>query len=237
VLETTLIASAIIFVGALVQTSIGFGLAIIAAPLLFLLSAHYVPGPITIIALFLSIMLSLRYRQSISLKGLGAAIGGRVPGTVAGGFLLVWADAKTLSLWIGLSVLLAVVVSMTRLRISPTPGRMAFAGFISGFMGTSTSIGGPPMALLLQHEAADAMRANLSAFFIISCLLSLAVQIPAGYMGLAHVYLALPLLPAAGLGYWVADRYAHRFPQHHIRTASLIVCGLSGVTAILSYWL
>jgi uncharacterized membrane protein YfcA len=236
VLEITLIASAIIFVGAIVQASIGFGLAIIAAPLLFVLSADYVPGPITIIALVLSIMLTLRHRQSISLKGLGAAIIGRVPGTVAGGFLLVWADARTLSLWIGLSVLLAVLVSLTKLRFSPTPVRMAFAGFMSGFMGTSTSIGGPPMALLLQHEAAESVRANLSAFFIISCLLSLAVQIPAGYMGWTHFFLALPLLPAAGLGYWVAGRYADRFPQHHIRTASLVVCGLSGIIAMLSYW-
>lgn len=235
-LETTLIAFTIIFVGAVVQASIGFGLAIIAAPLLFSLSVDYVPGPITIIALVLSIMLTLRHRQSISLKGLGAAIVGRVPGTVAGGFLLVWADARTLSLWIGLSVLLAVLVSLTRLRFSPTPGRMAFAGFMSGFMGTSTSIGGPPMALLLQHEAADAMRANLSAFFVISCLLSLVVQIPAGYMSWTHFFLALPLLPAAGLGYWVAGRYANRFPQHYIRSASLVICGLSGITAMLSYW-
>lgn len=235
-LETTVIAFAIIFVGAVVQASIGFGLAIVAAPLLFALSPHYVPGPITIVALVLSIMLTLRHRQSISLDGLGAAIAGRVPGSVAGGGLLVWADARTLSLWIGLSVLLAVFVSLTKLRLSPTPGRMVIAGFMSGFMGTSTSIGGPPMALLLQHEAADAMRANLSAFFIVSCLLSLAVQIPAGYMVWAHVYLALPLLPAAGLGYWVAGRYADRFPQQHIRFASLVVCGLAGITAMFSYW-
>ena len=92
------------------------------------------------------------------------------------------------------------------------------------------------MALLLQHEAADAMRANLSAFFVISCLLSLVVQIPAGYMSWTHFFLALPLLPAAGLGYWVAGRYANRFPQHYIRSASLVICGLSGITAMLSYW-
>ena len=67
VLEITLIASAIIFVGAVVQASIGFGLAIIAAPLLFVLSADYVPGPITIIALLLSITLTLRHRQKLSL--------------------------------------------------------------------------------------------------------------------------------------------------------------------------
>lgn len=236
-LEAAIIAFIVIFLGTVVQASIGFGLAIIAAPFLFALSPDYVPGPITFVALVLSIMMTLRHRQSISLKGLGAAVIGRVPGTLAGGVLLMWADARTLSLCIGLSVLLAVAVSLTRLRITPTPWRMGIAGFMSGLMGTSTSIGGPPLALLLQHEAADAMLANMSAFFVISCLLSLAVQVPAGYMSWHHLALSLPLLPAALLGYWVAGRYAHRLPQHYIRTGSLALCSLSGIAATLSYWM
>jgi uncharacterized membrane protein YfcA len=178
VLETTLIAFVVIFIGTVVQASIGFGLAIIAAPFLFALAADYVPGPITLVALLLSAMMTLRHRQSISMRGLGAAIVGRIPGTIAGGFLL-----------------------------------------------------------LLQHEAAEAMRANLSAFFMLSCLLSLAVQIPAGYMHWSHFFLSLPLLPAAVLGYWVAGHYAHRMPQHYIRTASLAICSLAGITATLGYWL
>jgi len=237
VLEATLIAFIVIFLGTVVQAAIGFGLAIIAAPFLFALSSDYVPGPITFVALILSIMMTLRHRQYISLKGLGAAIIGRVPGTLAGGWLLMWADARTLSLWIGLSVLLAVAVSLTRLRVTPTPWRMGAAGFMSGLMGTSTSIGGPPLALLLQHEAADAMLANMSAFFVISCLLSLAVQVPAGYMSWHHLLLSLPLLPAALLGYWVAGRYSHRLPQHYIRMGSLALCTLSGIAATLNYWM
>ena len=40
----------------------------------------------------------------------------------------------------------------------PTPTRMVVAGFFSGFFGTSSSIGGPPMALLLQHQEANQLR-------------------------------------------------------------------------------
>lgn len=236
-LEVTLVAFIVIFIGTVVQASIGFGLAIVAAPFLFALSPDYVPGPVTVVALLLSVMMTLKYRKSISIRGLGAAIIGRVPGSIAGGLLLLWADAKTLSLWIGLSVLLAVAVSLTRLRIRPTPWRMGAAGFLSGVMGTSTSIGGPPMALLLQHEAAEDMLSNLSAFFLVSCLLSLAVQVPAGYMSGSHLMLSLPLLPAAIIGYWVASRYAHRLPQHVIRAGSLTLCSLAGIAAIVGYWM
>ena len=54
-----LTAVMVIFVGSYVQSSIGFGLAIIAAPLLYFIDPLYVPAPITICALTLSVALSL----------------------------------------------------------------------------------------------------------------------------------------------------------------------------------
>jgi len=231
------LAALIIFIGSFVQSAIGFGLAIVAAPFLFLLSPDYVPAPITLVALVLSVANAYRYRSNISLKGLGAAIIGRIPGTVAGGMLLLWVDAKSLSLWLGLTVLIAVAVSLLPLRITPTTPRMLLAGFLSGFMGTSTAIGGPPLALLLQHEQANLIRANLSAFFIVSCILSLLAQGYTGYMSWYHFKLTLPLIPAMLLGYWLATRYVERIANHHIRRASLCICSLSGMGAIALYFL
>jgi uncharacterized membrane protein YfcA len=233
----TFFAVMIIFVGSFVQSSIGFGLAIVSAPFLFLLSPDYVPAPITLIALLLSLANAYRYRSNISLKGLGAAIVGRIPGTVAGGALLLWVDARSLSLWLGLTVLIAVAVSLLPVRIAPTTPRMLLAGFLSGFMGTSTAIGGPPLALLLQHEQANHIRANLSAFFIVSCVLSLVVQAYTGYMSWHHLSLTLPLIPAMCLGYWLATRYVERIANRHIRIASLCICSLSGMGAIALYWM
>ena len=233
---TTFLAALLIFLGSLVQSSIGFGLAIVAAPLLFLLSPDYVPAPITAVALILSVANAYRYRASISLKGLGAAIAGRIPGSLAGGALLLWADAKLLSLWLGAVVIIAVLVSLLPWKVTPTPGRMAVAGFLSGFMGTSTAIGGPPMALLLQHEKANLIRANLSAFFIVSCMLSLMVQVPIGRMGWHHLQLTLPLLPASLLGFWVATRWVDRISNQHIRVISLVLCTVSGLAAVAVYW-
>lgn len=231
----TALAAILIFFGSFVQSAIGFGLAIVAAPLLFLISPDYVPGPITAVALVLSCANTYRYRASISLRGLGAAVAGRVPGTLLGGALLLWIDAKMLSLWLGIAVISAVLVSLLPIRIAPTPGRMAVAGFVSGFMGTSTAIGGPPMALLLQHEKADAIRANLSAFFIVSCVMSLAVQAPVGYLGWHHLQLTWPLIPATLLGFWLATRLVHRITTQQMRATSLVLCTLSGMAAVAVY--
>ncbi len=227
-----LVAMLLIFLGSFVQTAIGFGLAVVAAPLLFMISPNYVPAPITITALFISLLSALKHRASVELGGLKMALIGRVPGSLAGGVLLVMVSTQWLSLWLGLLVLFAVVVSLLPFRVEPTPKRMAVAGFFSGFFGTSSAIGGPPMALLLQHQEANQLRGNLSAFFVFSSIISLIIQWPAGHLTLHHLWLTIPLIPAAWLGYKLAILTTHSLPKQKIRYGALTLCFISGVTAV-----
>ncbi|MDN3697370.1 MULTISPECIES: sulfite exporter TauE/SafE family protein [Vibrio] len=229
---TVLTAIFLIFLGSFVQTAIGFGLAIVAAPLLFQLSPDYVPAPICLVALFISILNALKHRANVSIGGLKMALIGRVPGSIAGGMLLLVVSTDVLSLWLGFLVLFAVMVSMLPFRIEPTPIRMGIAGFFSGFFGTSSSIGGPPMALLLQHQDANQLRGNLSAFFVFSSLISLIVQIPIGFFTLHHVFITIPLIPASWLGYKLAIMTTQSLPKEKIRVGALILCLVSGLTAI-----
>lgn len=231
-----LIAFLVILIGAFVQTSIGFGLAVIAAPILYLLDPYYIPAPITVCALVLSLLNVYSYRGHVSFRGLRNAIIGRIPGSLMGALLLLWIDKDWLALWIGVSVLLAVAVSLTSLRWQPTPGRMLLAGFMSGFMGTSSSIGGPPMALLWQHQEVNLIRANLSAFFVVSCVMSLVILAPVGHFGTRQILLSLPLLPATCLGFFIARRSMTKVPHEQLRYASLLLCIVSGLAAVVSFW-
>ncbi len=227
-----LIAMLLIFLGSFVQTAIGFGLAVVAAPLLFMLSPDYVPAPITITALFISLLSALKHRANIELGGLKMALIGRIPGSLAGGVLLVMVSTQLLSLWLGLLVLFAVAVSLLPFRVEPTPTRMAIAGFFSGFFGTSSAIGGPPMALLLQHQEANQLRGNLSAFFVFSSIISLLIQWPVGHLTLHHLWLTIPLIPAAWLGYKLAVLTTQSLPKEKIRFGALALCLVSGLTAV-----
>ncbi len=226
----------VIFVGSFVQSSIGFGLAIIAAPLLFFIDPFYVPAPITISALTLSLANAAKHWDSISFKGLKFAIIGRVPGTIIGGLLLLWIDQRALALWLGLSVLLAVGLSMANIVLKPTNKALFSAGFLSGFMGTSSSIGGPPMALVLQHQANDFIRANMAAFFVVSASMSLCMLATVGRFGWQEMQLALPLMPATLAGYWLAMRTLHLISHQNLRRASLLLCVVAGSMAVASYW-
>lgn len=118
--QTSLIAMLLIFVGAYVQTAIGFGLAIVAAPLLFQVSPDYVPAPICLVALFISLLNAMKHRSNIAIGGLKMAMIGRVPGSIAGAALLLYVSTQVLSLWLGLLVVFAVVVSLLPMRIEPT---------------------------------------------------------------------------------------------------------------------
>ncbi|WP_038173525.1 sulfite exporter TauE/SafE family protein [Vibrio pacinii] len=227
-----MIAALLIFLGSFVQTAIGFGLAIVAAPLLFLISPDYVPAPICLVALFISILNALKHRDSVEIGGLKMALIGRVPGSIAGGVLLVMVSTDLLALWLGFLVLLAVVVSLLPFRIEPTPTRMGIAGFFSGFFGTSSAIGGPPMALLLQHQEANQLRGNLSAFFVFSSIISLIIQVPAGFLTLHHLWISVPLIPAAWLGYKLARATTQTLPKQQIRIGALLLCSISGGTAV-----
>ncbi|HAJ75250.1 MAG: sulfite exporter TauE/SafE family protein [Gammaproteobacteria bacterium] len=230
------IAVLVIFIGSYVQSSIGFGLAIIAAPVLFFIDPLFVPAPITLCALTLSLANAVKHWHSISFEGLKFAILGRIPGTVAGGLLLFWIDQQQLALWLGISVISAVLLSLANVVLKPTPGALLSAGFLSGFMGTSSSIGGPPMALVLQHQENDFIRANLAAFFVVSCLMSLMMLSTIDRFGVEEVLLALPLLPATLVGYWAAMRTLHLISHQNLRRGSLFLCALAGAAAIVSYW-
>ncbi|USD44110.1 sulfite exporter TauE/SafE family protein [Vibrio sp. SCSIO 43135] len=222
----------LIFVGSFVQTAIGFGLAIVAAPLLFLISPDYVPAPICLVALFISVLNALKHRANVSIGGLKMALIGRIPGSIAGGVLLVMVSTEMLALWLGLLVLFAVGVSLLPFRIEPTPARMGVAGFFSGFFGTSSAIGGPPMALLLQHQDANQLRGNLSAFFVFSSIISLVIQMPAGFLNWHHVWITTPLIPASWLGYKLAMLTTQSLPKEKIRIGALLLCSVSGLTAV-----
>ena len=232
-----LIAVLVIVAGSFIQTAIGFGLAVIAAPILYFLNPDYVPAPITVAALTLSLANAWRFRQSISFTGLKFAFLGRVPGTVGGGLLIFWIDQRTLGLWLGMSVLAAVWLSLGKVAFRPTRPAMFTAGFLSGFMGTSTSIGGPPMALVLQHQTADFIRANMAAFFVVSCVLTLIMLSFVGRFGEQQLLLSLPFLPATLLGYWLAMRSVHLITSRMLRLGSLTLCCIAGFAAVISYWI
>jgi hypothetical protein len=66
-------------------------------------------------------------------------------------------------------------------------------GIITGVTETATGIGGPPLALVYQHQGAARLRSTLAFCFLVSQLMSLAMLAPAGRVSASHFKTALML--------------------------------------------
>lgn len=227
-----LLAATAVALGALIQGTIGFGLGLFAAPFLILIDPRLVPGPILVSSAFLTVLLARREWHSVQRNDLGWAVAGRVIGTVVAMGAISVLSNERLELLFGLIVLGAVGLTASGLKIHPAPRTLGLVGIVSGFMGTLTSIGGPPIALLYQHETGPRIRATLSTFFIIGVGLSLAGLVGVGRFGMTELKLGGYLIPGILVGYGVSRFTKGIIDQGFIRPAVLVVSAMAGLAVI-----
>ncbi len=222
-----------VFVGAVVQSSIGIGLGLIASPILGLVDPAFVPVALLVAILPMTVTMAIRERESIDRTGLGWAIVGRVPGTILGAWIVARANHTTLAIVIAVVVLLAVIGSASGMHFAPTKGNLAISGAASGFGGTAVGIGGPPMALTYQHSDPATMRATLALFFVVGIFISFTTLTIAGAVGGRELKLGLLLVPATMLGVWVSRYTTHILPPQRVRPLVLTVCAVSTTVLLL----
>jgi uncharacterized membrane protein YfcA len=223
----------LITLGAALQGTAGFGMALIAAPPLMLIAPDLIPGPLIGAGIVLTGAVAYRDRASIDYSGLGYALVGRVLGTVMAAAFLALASPRSFDLAFGLLVVLGVSLSAAGLQVRLSPKTISFAGFLSGLMGTVSSIGGPPMALLYQHSGAAKLRATLASYFVLGVGFSLLALFSVGLFGWTELRLALILSPAMLLGFLLAKPLQSRLRETMIRP---IVLGLSLVSGAWVIW-
>ena len=135
---------------------------------------------------------------------------------------------EVLSAW-GLSVLLAsVILAGAALSVAPIrlpQGRqvIALGGFVSGVAGTTTGVGGPPLALTLQHIPPRQLRGTMSVYFLVGASISLAVLAAWGQFGTRHLLGVALLVPGQLLGYLVSGRLVRVLDRGYTRPALLII--------------
>ena len=225
--DTLLLASIVIFVGAVTQSLIGFGLAVVSAPLLYVIDPELVPVPVILMGFSISLLTLFRERMNLEFNGLQWGLLGRIPGGLIGAALLVLAPQAVLGLIIAAIVAIALWLSIKRYQVPVNRFTIGTAGVFSGIFGTIAGIGGPPMALLLTGRDAGKFRAALSAFFAISSLISLSILFCVGKLNLHHLLLAALLLPAVILGFWISNFIVPHVDRQRTRFFTLALCAIN----------
>lgn len=194
------IAGAVMLASAL-QASIGFGIGMLAAPIVALVDPGLIPGTLIMVAAFLTLIVVIRERQDIDLHGTGWALVGRVPGTIAGALLLAMLPHRALAILLAGVVLVGVLI--TSFGWVPVARRrnVVLAGAASGVLGTATAIGGPPMALVWQRNSGARLRGTMGGFFLVGSMLSIAALAATGAIDERTLWGFAVLIPAAIAGY------------------------------------
>lgn len=179
----------IIFISGIVKGTTGFGFALFSLPLL----VHFIPIKtlipiITLFNLFSSVQIII---QSHGLKLNKPLIFLSVMGTIgvfSGTLILKYLPDHKLKLLCAVVLIILSIMFLTgyRFKIRKLRRGNAIAGFISGFLGGSLSVSGPPLALFLTSLKLDTknFRFTFAWFSIITAFIAIIDYVK---IGLVHL--------------------------------------------------
>jgi uncharacterized membrane protein YfcA len=226
------LAGIVVAFGALVQGTVGFGLALVAAPLLVLIDPAFVPVPLLLLATGHALLMLRRERGETDWTGVGWATLGRLPGIALGVLAVALLPERWFAAAVALTVLVCSGLSLLRWSPRPTAPALLVAGVVSGAGGTASAIGGPPVALLYQQERGPRVRATLGAYFAAGSLLSLLGLGLAGEVRVDALRSAAVLLPFMVAGFAVSTPARKLLDRGWTRPAVLAVA-IGGALALL----
>jgi len=208
----------VIFLTTLIRSTLGFGNALLAMPLLTLLIGVRQASPIVaLLGLVISVLMLLQGWQSVRWREILALLLASLPGIVLG-LLLLTAVPERFVKWIlgvvlvgfGLYSLLGIQLPVIKSGWLAVP-----LGFLAGVLGGAYNTNGPPIIIygIFRGWEKDQFRVSLQGFFLISNLLIVAGHGLAGlWTGPVLVIFLEGILPAAAAVY-LGARIASKIPQ------------------------
>ncbi|WP_305965573.1 sulfite exporter TauE/SafE family protein [Marinobacter salsuginis] len=227
-----LLANLAILAGACLQGVAGYGIGTLAAPLLFLISPVFVPGPLILNATLLTVFMLIRNRGALQVREVRFAIVGGVVGAILAALTLLVISTAGFELIFGVLILAGVALSIGGLKPALNARNSVMAGAASTYMGTITAVGGPPIALIYQNEKGPLVRANMSAFFLAASVLSLSGLLASGYLGTRELFLFAVTFPGVFLGFWLSGKLVNRMPFEGLRPVILGIAAIAGTAAL-----
>jgi uncharacterized membrane protein YfcA len=225
-----LAALGLVVVGSVLQGSIGFGLAAVVAPVLLLVNPIFLPGPMLTTSMLLTLLIAWRDRRHAVWPEVAVGTSGRIVGMIPASFAMYFMSARSYELLFAVAVLAGVVISMAGWHVRLTLRNLFVTAIGSGFISTISAVGGPPMALVYQHEEAPKIRGTLNAVFTIGTPISLFGLWCAGKFGLAELLIGVLLMPGVVMGFALSRYTAARLDGGNMRPA---VLALSAMTAVV----
>ncbi|MCG8470394.1 MAG: sulfite exporter TauE/SafE family protein [Desulfobacterales bacterium] len=227
-----LLANVAVGIGALIQSGTGFGLGLVAVPLLILIDPVFAPGAFLVASLFQNIIMARRNYLGVRREWLSSIVPGLVAGTFFAFLVLRCLKGPGVELAIGVTILTAVMISAAGFTLKVTSRRLLSGASLAGVMGTLAGVPGPPLILLIQNERGEEIRANLALSFLVGGAFSIASLYFAGRFGMFQFCMGLSMIPGILLGASLGGRLSPFLDGPRLRPTLLLLVGLGGVALV-----
>lgn len=238
-LTLALIGGIIIFLAGLTQGVTGFGFALVSAPVMVIFLSPKVVVPIVVTyGLLISVVILLECRKWLDLRRIWPLMIAGLAGIPVGVYLLTLLEAGTLKVFIGIVITLFALAILTGSQKPIKNEKLAFGpvGFVSGLLGGSTSMGGPPAVLFFANQGVEkqTFRANLVAYFLVLSVGAVIAFILNGLVTAEVINYTVVFLPSMALGGLTGIKVASKVEEEFFQKIVLFVVIIAGLLSIAS---
>jgi uncharacterized protein len=176
-----MIVAIIAFLSALVQSSIGFGFALIAMPLLVSIIGIHTAAPVVAIAATLvEIVILFVYREAFNFDVVKNLVFAAILGIPIGVLAVRYINSDIVNKFLGIIIIGYALYALFAPRLPELAGKIwtFFFGFIAGVLGGAYNTAGPPVVIYgnARRWPPDEFKSNLQGFFLVNGLVVIAVH-------------------------------------------------------------
>lgn len=229
----------IAMLGSMLQTSTGFGFAIVTMALWPFFIPFKAAAAVEVFSAFaMVIYISIKLRKHINFKMLiFPTISSLMAGTL-GVFLLVSSGEAFLRRALGAILFLMAIYFFyfsERIRIKPTPLKGLIAGAISGTLNGLFNIGGPPMVIYFLSSTDDKLEYNatLQFYFTLSAISVLTTHLAMGNFSLEIAKFSLSAAGGLVIGVFAGMYLFKKFSIQTIKKAVYQCMAVFGLVLLI----
>jgi hypothetical protein len=169
----TVYVVAVIFVATLIRSTLGFGEALVAVPLLAMRVPVRVAAPLAVlVSLIVAGVIVVQDWRHVHVRSASGLILTSLPGIPLGVWLLARGNEHAVKSMLGLIIVAFSIFSLTRKNVLQLGdddwGWLAGCGFLSGVLGGAYGMNGPPLAIYgaFRRWSPQHFRATLQGYFL-----------------------------------------------------------------------
>jgi uncharacterized protein len=214
---TTVYVVLVIFLATLIRSTIGFGEALVAVPLLALRIPVAIAAPLAVsVSVCVAALIVAQDWRQIEVRSAGWLVVSSLFGIPLGLLLLTTASDTLVKLILGLVIAIFAVYSLfakTQLHLREDHrGWLLGAGFCSGVLGGAYGMNGPPLAIYgaLRQWSPQQFRATLQGYFLAASVAGLIGYAAVGLLEVEVTRLFVVCVPGVCVGVIIGRRLNRR---------------------------